>query len=168
MIQSLPFESHLSSLLPDQLMVPDNSVFTFGSNESGRHGAGAALLASQKYGAKYLQGRGLQGKSYAIPTKNRERCLRGVTANLPLNVVQLYVTDFLEFAKVNPNKNFFVTRVGCGLAGHLDKEMAPMFKGATENVYFSPQWSAYGYQPWTKLIVKDTMENGEPVHTNSA
>ena len=41
----------------------ENEIFVFGSNEAGRHGAGAAKLAL-RWGAKRGQGIGLQGKTY--------------------------------------------------------------------------------------------------------
>jgi hypothetical protein len=46
-------------------------IFVFGSNLAGRHGAGAALAALKDHGAIYGRGEGLQGQSYAIPTKDR-------------------------------------------------------------------------------------------------
>lgn len=48
----------------------EDEVFVFGSNPEGRHGAGAAKIAKIKFGAIYGKGRGLQGQSYALPTKN--------------------------------------------------------------------------------------------------
>lgn len=47
----------------------DDEIFVFGSNPEGRHGAGAAKTAL-KFGAKYGIGRGLQGQTYALITKN--------------------------------------------------------------------------------------------------
>lgn len=49
----------------------ENQIFVFGSNPQGRHGAGAAK-AAMSFGAKYGSGRGLQGQSYALITKNLE------------------------------------------------------------------------------------------------
>ena len=47
-----------------------NQIFVFGSNPEGRHGLGSALIAKKKFGAIYANGRGIQGQSYALPTKN--------------------------------------------------------------------------------------------------
>lgn len=47
----------------------ENQIFVFGSNPSGIHGAGAAKVAVS-FGAKYGVGRGLQGQTYALITKN--------------------------------------------------------------------------------------------------
>ena len=44
-------------------------IFVFGSNLAGRHGKGAAKFAKDYHGAIYGRGVGLQGTSYAIPTK---------------------------------------------------------------------------------------------------
>ena len=87
-----------------------NVVFVFGSNEAGRHGLGAAKLAREKFGAVYGVGVGLRGNSYAIPTKDAELRI------LPLERIAQYVDDFIEFAKSNPELQFNVTEVGCGLA----------------------------------------------------
>lgn len=105
-------------------------IFVFGSNEAGIHGAGAALYAMENHGAKYGVGWGLQGTSFAIPTKDRR------IRTLPLERIQEYVSTFLEFAKVHDELTFVVTRIGCGLAGYTDEQIGPMFKGAPKNVEF--------------------------------
>ena len=46
----------------------EGQIFVFGSNDMGHHDGGAARIALEKFGAVYGQGRGLQGRSYAIPT----------------------------------------------------------------------------------------------------
>ena len=109
--------------------MPDKPpVFVFGSNLAGRHGKGAALHAKLQYGAIYGQGRGYQGNSYAIPTKD------GNLNVLPLKTVALEVDSFLRFAAARPMLNFYVTAVGCGLAGYNPEDIAPMFANAPGNV----------------------------------
>jgi hypothetical protein len=44
------------------------------------------------------------------------------------------VYKFLEYAVAHPELIFNVTRVGCGLAGYNDRDIAPMFKGSPSNV----------------------------------
>ena len=113
-------------------------IFTFGSNEAGRHGAGAAKFAKENHGAIYGQGIGLQGNSYAIPTKNKN------LVTLPLAVIKSYVKDFIKFANDNPDIKFKVTRIGCGLAGYTDDEIGPMFSEARSNVvFFDQSWEKY-------------------------
>jgi hypothetical protein len=102
-------------------MKPDE-VFTFGSNLSGIHGAGAALLAKMKFGAIQGQGVGLQGRSYAIPTKNHE------IKTLPLTDIAPYVNEFISFARRTPELKFYVTLIGCGLAGYQPSDVANLFK----------------------------------------
>jgi len=109
-------------------------IFVFGSNLAGRHGKGAALTARRKYGAKYGQGVGRQGESYAIPTKD------GLLRTLPLSVINGYVEDFLEYARDNPHELFLVTKIGCGLAGYTSEQIAPMFRSATTNCIFDTEW----------------------------
>lgn len=104
-------------------------IFVFGSNLAGRHGRGSALAALRRHGAVFGQGRGLQGRSYAIPTKDER--LR----TLPLSAIALNVSAFLTFSRANPEMEFDVVAVGCGLAGYSPKEITPMFRGAPENVH---------------------------------
>lgn len=98
------------------------NIFVFGSNEAGIHGAGAALTAAKFYGAIQGQGFGLMGNSFGIPTKDRG--LR----TLQLEKIQRYVDLFLDFVHDRKDLNFFLTKIGCGLAGYTEDEIAPLFK----------------------------------------
>jgi hypothetical protein len=111
---------------PNITELKDNQIFVFGSNLSGKHGRGAAKTALS-WGAKWGQAKGLQGKTYGIPTKDAS-----VTRTLSINEIAPFVDDFIEFAKNNKNLDFLVTEVGCGLAGINPKEIAPLFKDAKE------------------------------------
>ena len=104
----------------------DNEIFVFGSNLHGMHGGGAARVAFLHFGAIYGQGVGLQGQSYAIPT------MQGGT-----ETIRPYVDEFILFAKNHPELTFLVTRIGCGIAGFVAKDIAPLFKDAIsiENVH---------------------------------
>lgn len=110
------------------------AVFVFGSNLAGRHGAGAALYARKHHGAIYGQGIGLQGNSYGIPTKDM------YIRTLPLHEIARHVIDFLLFAIAHPDLTFEVTRIGCGLAGYTDTQIAPMFKNAPANCLLPEGW----------------------------
>jgi hypothetical protein len=112
-------------------------IFVFGSNLAGRHGKGAALTAFKDHGAVYGQGVGLQGTSYAIPTKDED------LKTLPLNKIKKYVENFVRFAELNPSMYFNVTRVGCGLAGYEDSDIAPMFADAPKNCVLPAGWRTY-------------------------
>lgn len=114
-----------------------NEIFVFGSNLSGIHGAGAARAAMDFYGAEYGVGVGRTGESYAIPTKSE-----GITRSLKLSEILPYVEDFVIYTKQNPDLKFWVTRVGCGLAGHQDCEIAPLFFGAI-NCSFPEEWREF-------------------------
>jgi len=112
----------MKRVTPDYIdQLQPNEVFVFGSNLAGFHGGGAAALAVRKFGAIYGQGTGLQGQSYAIPTMHG-----GVDMIAP------YVDEFINFAKANPELFFLVTRVGCGIAGFQDEEIAPLFRDAIQ------------------------------------
>ena len=101
-----------------QSLAPDE-VFVFGSNLGGFHGGGAARAAMDKFGAVWGQGIGLQGQSYAIPT------MQG-----GVETIKPYVDQFIEFALSRPDLFFYVTRIGCGIAGFTDEEIAPLFRSA--------------------------------------
>jgi hypothetical protein len=103
-------------------------IFVFGSNLAGRHGKGAALEAKQKHGAITGRGFGLQGDSYAIPTKDEN--LR----TLPLSRIERFVHGFLADAADRPDLTFRLRAIGCGLAGYTPADIAPMFRGAPPNV----------------------------------
>ncbi len=121
-------------------------IFVFGSNLAGRHGKGSALAARQQYGAKYGQGRGRQGMSYGIPTKDGRPGtwpLYDVRSTLPLDHIQKDIDIFIQYAKDHPELNFFVVRLGCALAAHANADIAPMFKDAPDNCSFSDEWKPF-------------------------
>jgi len=109
----------------------ENQVFVFGSNEAGRHGAGAARDALS-WGAVWGIAEGLQGRTYGIPTKDES-----VWRVLTVDEIKHYVDRFIEFARSRPDLTFLVTEIGCGLAGYEPEQIAPLFKEAEsiENVH---------------------------------
>jgi hypothetical protein len=103
-------------------------IFVFGSNRAGRHGKGAALFAKNRHGAVTGIGEGHQGNSYAIPTKDEN------IKTLPLDEIKIHVGRFLAYARTHPDLNFKLTPIGCGLAGFVPEDIAPMFRDAPQNV----------------------------------
>lgn len=114
--------------------IPTVPVFVFGSNLAGRHGKGAALWARQHRGAIYGQGHGIQGRSYAIPTKGWKM------ETLPLFLIEGFVQEFLMFAEKYWMKQYQLTPIGCGLAGYTREQIEPMFARAPDNVIWPPEW----------------------------
>ena len=98
-----------------------DEVFVFGSNLAGMHGGGAAWVAFRKFGAEMGVGVGLSGQSYAIPP------MQG-----GVETIKPYVDEFIAFAKEHPELFFYVTRIGCGIAGFRDKQIAPLFAEAID------------------------------------
>ena len=105
---------------------PDNitslgrdEVFVFGSNLAGIHAGGAARVALERFGAVMGQGVGMQGQSYAIPT------MQG-----GVDTIKPYVDDFIKLAREWDQTTFYVTRIGCDIAGFKDSEIAPLFAEA--------------------------------------
>ncbi|MGI9491486.1 MAG: A1S_2505 family phage non-structural protein [Geminicoccaceae bacterium] len=113
-------------------------IFVFGSNLAGRHGAGAAKFARENHGAVYGQPVGLQGDSYAIPTKDEK------IRTLSLTDIQTHVKRFLVFAESRRDEMVFdVTAIGTGLAGYKHGDIAPMFEGYPGNVHLPEEWLIY-------------------------
>ena len=127
----------MSRYTPDNIQyLKENEYFVFGSNEAGIHGAGAAILALYKFGAQSGKPFGFQGNSFAIPTKDRN------IETLPLENIKEYVALSEVFFEQNPDKIFYVTKIGCGLAGLTVAEVAPLFNKAytLENVYMPKEF----------------------------
>ncbi|MBQ0917021.1 hypothetical protein KBW71_01070 [Hydrogenophaga aromaticivorans] len=112
----------------------DGWIWVFGSNLAGRHGKGAAKVAKVNFGAAYGVGRGRTGLAYAIPTKDAHLQV------LSLSNVELTVAEFLRYASTHPELRFFVTRVGCGLAGFTDDQIGPLFAVAPMNCSLPIEW----------------------------
>lgn len=116
----------------------EGQIFVFGSNDMGHHDGGAARIALEKFGAVYGQGHGLQGRSYAIPT---------MTGSLA--AIAREVDEFIMFADSHPDLTFLVTRIGCGIAGWRDEDIAPLFARAYSlpNVYLPAEfWKVLSYK----------------------
>lgn len=123
-------------------------VFVFGSNLAGIHGAGAAKTAYKKHGARWGMGVGHYGNSYAIPTKDQH------IQSMKRSDIETFIAAFIIYAASHPEWDFKVTRIGCGLAGFTDSEMAVLFVTATGNVLFDEAWKPYlgdSYNYWGTL-----------------
>lgn len=118
---------------PERISILDeNEIFVFGSNLAGAHAGGAARLAYERFGAVWGKGVGLQGKTYAIPT------MQG-----GIETIKPYVDGFIRFATEHTEQTFLVTRIGCGIAGFKDEEIAPLFKEALnkENIILPKEFA---------------------------
>jgi hypothetical protein len=109
-------------------------IFVFGSNIEGQHIGGAARIAHEKFGAIWGVGVGPTGRSYAIPTMHGD-----------LGAIKPYVDQFVEYAKNHPLNRFLLTRIGCGIAGFKDEDMAPLFSAVLDipNVAIPKAWIPY-------------------------
>lgn len=109
---------YIDNLLPDQ-------VFVFGSNILGYHAGGASRMAYKRFGAVWGQAEGLQGQSYAIPVDYGKQ-------KVGEDVIKESIDRFIQFVKEHHEQQFLVTRIGCGIGGFKDKEMAVYFKKALD------------------------------------
>lgn len=127
----------------------DNEVFVFGSNLQGHHAGGAAKIAREKFGAVIGKGVGLYGNSYAIPT------MQG-----GVDTIKPYVDDFIKYAKEHRDHHFYVTKIGCGIAGFSEEQIAPLFMSAllVENISLPQSFFQYLIsQPdiWRMVVVDE-------------
>lgn len=112
---------------------PDD-VFCFGSNALGEHYGGAARYAYDHFGAIWGRGEGIQGQSYAIPTLSK------AMKPYSISMLERITGTFIYYAKQHPEKTFLLTKVGCGIAGFSEAEIAPLFKYAPRNVVKPERW----------------------------
>ena len=120
---------------PDKVERLSNSeIFVFGSNLEGRHMGGAARFAYEKFGAEWGVGDGPTGQCYAIPTMHGG-----------LEDIRPYAEKFIAYAKAHPMNRFLLTRVGCGIAGFKDSDMAQLFEDVLDipNIAYPRQWLPY-------------------------
>jgi len=112
----------------------ENQIFIFGSNLNGAHGAGAARQAHDDFGAEYGVGEGVTGQSYAFPTLNKNM------QKVPTEALEASRDKLFAFAQANPQLEFLLTKVGCGLAGFPEEEMESLFDVVPENIIKPKEW----------------------------
>lgn len=123
--------SHNGSMrtTPDQVdALEPGEIFVFGSNIQGAHGGGAARIAHQRFGAEYGVGEGLTGQSYALPTMEGR------------DAFQSAARRFVDFAGSRRDLVFLLTKVGCGIAGYDESDVAEWFSDTPDNVVKPPGW----------------------------
>lgn len=137
---------------------PENgTIFVFGSNPEGRHGAGSAAVAVKLFGAQYGNGEGIQGNAYALPTtelrKNKQA--PGYRQSIPEGKIVENIVRLYTYALNHPRQNFKVAyrsapneRTLCGYSG---SELMAMFRQAAmivgdypDNIWFSQEWDESG------------------------
>jgi hypothetical protein len=116
-------------------------IFVFGSNLSGFHGAGAARYAHKNKGAVMGVGEGMTGDCYALPTKGLN------ITSMSLYRISKHIKRFVNYAQIsNGSKQYQVTRVGTGLSGFKDKDIAELFYPYVKqdcNLFFDTAWKPY-------------------------
>ena len=139
-------EKTSDSFYKGDILPTENTIFVFGSNPEGRHGLGAAKLAKEKFGAIYGQGEGLQGKSYALPTKDlRVKKNSGFKSISPDKITD-NIKKLYSVALQNPTKEFKIgyrNTTEKSLNGYTGLEMIEMFNNAgipPSNILFSEEW----------------------------
>lgn len=123
-----------SSFHENGILPTSGEIFVFGSNLAGRHGKGAALIAAKRFGAECGVGDGMTGNCYAVPTKDKE------LKPLSLDQIARYADRFCMFTHEHKDKRFFLTSIGCGLAGYKPNQIAHLFSEANTNCSFPHTW----------------------------
>lgn len=125
----------MSRFTPEEITeLKHDEVFVFGSNSAGHHLGGAAKLAYERFGAKWGVGEGLVNQSYALPTLTKEHNKRSLKA------LQFSSNRLKMEANANPTKTFYLTKVGCGIAGYDEDVISPLFKDTPTNVIKPKGW----------------------------
>lgn len=141
----MTYQYHDESIIKN---LAEDTTFVFGSNMAGEHSAGAAKTALEFFGALNGVGRGWSGQSFAIPTMNEH------LQQMPLSQIQHYIDDFKIYTKNHPKNKYFLTSIGCGIAGYKVEEIAPMFKGISHNVIFPASFRPFVEKSLPKLTQK--------------
>ena len=126
----------------------------FVSRDSGFCRAKTAM----KWGAKYGQGFGIQGRTFAIPT------MTGQFQQLSLEKIEDYIQRFIEYATQHPELKFYVTEIGCGLAKFDVKDIAPFFWGCDKmsNVYLPKKFWRVLEHKELKIVPSDLKGDAGP------
>lgn len=120
---------------PDNITeLKPNEVFVFGSNRLGAHRGGAARYAYDHFGAELSNSEGIQGQSYALPTMDKD-----MKPYSSYNLKKV-VNSFVYYARQHPEKTFLLTKVGCGIAGFTEAQIAPLFRHTPGNVVKPKGW----------------------------
>lgn len=140
-LESSNVRYYIGNITPDK-----NTIFVFGSNPEGRHGAGAAKVAKEKFGAEYGVGEGLTGNAYALPTKDLRVKENNSLKSISEDQIIESIKKLYDTARQNPDKQFKVAyrnTTTASLNGYTGLEMIDMFiKAGTipDNMYFSQEW----------------------------
>lgn len=151
-----PVSSYSGNITPDA-----NTIFVFGSNPEGRHSAGAAKVAREKFGAIYGQGEGLQGNAYALPTKDLRVRENNSLRSIPEGQIIESIKKLYDAARQNSNKQFKIAyrnTTTASLNGYTGLEMIDMFLKAgsiPSNIVFSKEWVDTGKFNLSKEALED-------------
>lgn len=133
----------------------EGTIFVFGSNPEGRHGAGSAKVAREQFGAIYGQGEGLQGSAYALPTTELRYDMQDKYSRYSMNPETIIdnIKRMYQCAEEHPEWKFKVAYRNqpdeVTLCGYSGRELMSLFKTACngnypDNVYFSEEWANSG------------------------
>lgn len=131
----------------------ENHILVFGSNTEGRHGAGTAKFAVENFGAIYGQSSGLQGRSWAIITKDLTKT-KHPSVDKKFIIYQMNV--LYKFAEERPDLIFLIayTATGKNLNGYTPEEIADMFYSAINLESKIGLFEAIGYIPKNIIFEK--------------
>lgn len=107
-----------------------SEIIVVGTNRQGAHLAGAAWLARCQFGLEPGFAEGLCGQTYAFPTMDG------------LDALRYCIPRFYRCADEHPRSSFYMTALGCGIAGHTAAQVAPLFADRPPNVILPPEFVA--------------------------
>jgi hypothetical protein len=98
-----------------------HEIIVFGSNLNGNHVGGLAKVCKDKFGAQEGAGEGLTGQCYSFPTLDKNM------KKVSLKDFEKSIDTFIKVANENTMKIFFVTKLGCGIAGFNEEEIKELW-----------------------------------------
>lgn len=119
---------NIKELKPDE-------IFVFGSNLCGCHKGGAARIAYENFEATWGEAEGLTGQSYAIPTLNENM------EKVSEEALEASIDKFIDFVLNNQQLTFYLTKIGCGIAGWNIEDVKRIFWKVIEDYKPDPECS---------------------------
>lgn len=116
--------------------LPQKTIVIVGTNEMGIHGKGFAKYCREHGKLEHRVGFGFSQYCFSIPTKD------WFIRTLPLEVISFYISRFIAIAAVDLSTTYWVTKIGCGLAGYTPEQIAPLFRECINlpNVYLPQEF----------------------------
>jgi hypothetical protein len=121
-------------ITPDEILsLKDNEIYVFPTTLCGKHSNIYSVLAQLRFGARYGKAFGIQGKTFAIPTIDKD-----MKERLPISRIKHFIDKFYDEAEAHHRIIYYVVGFGNGGIGSWPvRAIAPLFESLSklDNVY---------------------------------